>query len=184
MVNSRTVDGPICPNCRPLPILICSICGRTAPCTLSKLTGPPRCGGCDRRAAHCTVCGRLRGIHSGSTADAPVCGPCTTPDAELWLPCPTCGQAERLHAPGPCPRCTLKQRLHEFLATDTGAIPTNPRASSPLFCPISAPAADPSPTRPWTNSRKARSSNTSAASSWPPAPCRNGTSRWSDSNGT
>lgn len=121
MVNSRTAQGPICPNCRPLPALICSICGRTAPCTLSKLTGLPRCGGCDRRPAHCTICGRLRGIHSG-TADAPVCGPCTKPDAELWRPCPTCGQAERLHAPGPCPRCTLKQRLHDLLADDAGAI--------------------------------------------------------------
>ncbi|RPK53933.1 hypothetical protein [Streptomyces sp. ADI95-17] len=121
MVSCRTAEGPICPNCRPLPILLCSICGRTAPCTLSKLTGLPRCGGCDRRPAHCTVCGRLRGIHSG-TADAPVCGPCTTPDAGLWRPCPTCGQAERLHAPGPCPRCTLKQRLHEILADDTGSV--------------------------------------------------------------
>ncbi|MFG3240002.1 site-specific integrase [Streptomyces sp. NPDC048157] len=123
MVNSRTADGPICPNCRPLPVLLCSICGRTAPCMLSKLTGLPRCGGCDRRQGHCTVCGRMRGIHSG-TADAPVCGPCTTPDAELWRPCPTCGQAERLHAPGPCPRCTLKQRLHEILGDSTGSIPS------------------------------------------------------------
>jgi hypothetical protein len=121
MVSTRTAEGPICPNCRPLPILLCSICGRTAPCMLSKLTGLPRCGGCDRRPAHCTVCGRLRGIHSG-TADAPVCGPCTTPDVELWRPCPTCGQAERLHTPGPCPRCILKQRLHELLADDTGSI--------------------------------------------------------------
>lgn len=121
MVNSRTAEGPICPNCRPLPTLLCSICGHTAPCTLSKLTGLPRCGGCRQRQVHCTVCGRLRGIHSG-TADAPVCGPCTTPDAELWRPCPACGQAERLHAPGPCPRCTLKQRLHELLANDTGSI--------------------------------------------------------------
>ncbi|WP_406274962.1 site-specific integrase [Actinacidiphila glaucinigra] len=124
MVSNRTADGPICPNCRPLPILLCSICGRTAPCMLSKLTGLPRCGGCDRRQAHCTLCGRMRGIHSG-TADAPVCGPCTTPDAELWRPCPTCGQAERLHAPGPCPRCSLKQRLHELLADGSGSI--NPK---------------------------------------------------------
>ncbi|MEV8598771.1 site-specific integrase [Streptomyces griseoviridis] len=127
MVSCRTTDGPICPNCRPLPLLLCSICGRTAPCTLSKLTGLPRCGGCDRRPAHCTICGRLRGIHSGTT-DAPVCGPCTKPDAELWRPCPACGQAERLQAPGPCPHCTLKQRLHELLADDTGAIPTKLQA--------------------------------------------------------
>ncbi|MGW7574375.1 site-specific integrase [Streptomyces sp. NPDC054765] len=134
LVNSRTADGPICPNCRPLPVLLCSICGHTAPCTLSKLTSLPRCGGCDRRQAHCTVCGRLRGIHSG-TADAPVCGPCTTPDAELWCPCPTCGQAERLHAPGPCPRCTLKQRLYELLAGDTGSI-------SPKLQPLRDALAD------------------------------------------
>ena len=121
-VQNRTPDGPLCPNCCPLPILVCSICGRTAPGTHSRLTGLPRCGGCDRRQAHCTTCGRLRGIHSG-TAEAPVCGPCTTPDTELWRPCPTCGQAERLRSSGPCPRCTLKQRLHELLANGSGLIP-------------------------------------------------------------
>ncbi|MFD7163720.1 site-specific integrase [Streptomyces violascens] len=121
-VQTRTLDGPLCPNCCPLPILVCSICGRTAPGTHSRLTGLPRCGGCDQRQAHCTSCGRLRGIHSG-TADAPVCGPCTTPDAELWRPCPTCGQAERLRSSGPCPRCTLKQRLHELLANGPDSIP-------------------------------------------------------------
>ncbi|MFJ8314099.1 hypothetical protein [Streptomyces sp. NPDC094147] len=47
---------------------------------------------------------------SRRTADAPVRGHCTTPDAELRRPCPTCGQAERLHTPGPCPRRTLKRR--------------------------------------------------------------------------
>jgi hypothetical protein len=89
---------------------------------LSKLTGQPRCGRCDQRELHCTVCGRFRDIHSG-TADAPVCGPCTKPDAELWRPCPTCGEAERLTAPGPCRRCTLKQRLDDLLTDDTGTIP-------------------------------------------------------------
>ncbi|MEU2133562.1 site-specific integrase [Streptomyces sp. NPDC018352] len=62
-----------------------------------------------------------RGIHSG-TAEAPICGPCTAPDAELWRPCPTCGEAERLRSSGPCPRCTLKQRLHELLANGSGSI--------------------------------------------------------------
>ncbi|MFF1345956.1 hypothetical protein ACFVZJ_08140 [Streptomyces sp. NPDC058322] len=121
MVSIRTPKGPICPNCRPLPTLVCSICGRTAPCTLSKLTGQPRCGGCDRRQARCTICGRLRGIHSG-TADTPVCGPCTAPDAELWRPCPTCGAAERLRAAGSCPRCTWRQRLDELLTSASGSI--------------------------------------------------------------
>ncbi|MCX4640392.1 site-specific integrase [Streptomyces platensis] len=121
-VQNRTSDGPLCPNCCPLPVLVCSICGRTAPGTHSRLTGLPRCGGCDRRQARCASCGRLRGIHSG-TAEAPICGPCTTPDAELWRPCPTCGEAERLRSSGPCPRCTLKQRLHELLANGSGSTP-------------------------------------------------------------
>ncbi|MFD7537555.1 site-specific integrase [Streptomyces sp. NPDC059819] len=119
MVSTRTPDGPIC---RPLPALVCSICGLTAPCMLSKLTGQPRCGRCDQREVHCTVCGRFRDIHPG-TVDAPVCGPCTKPDAELWRPCPTCGEAERLTTPGPCRRCTLKQRLDDLLTDDTGAVP-------------------------------------------------------------
>ncbi|MCX4853774.1 site-specific integrase [Streptomyces canus] len=121
-VQTRTPEGPQCPNCCPLPTVVCSICGRTAPGMLSTLTGLPRCRGCFQRQARCTACGRVRGVHSG-TVDAPVCGPCTKPDAELWQPCPTCGQAERLRAPGPCRRCTLRQRLHELLADGTGAIP-------------------------------------------------------------
>jgi RimJ/RimL family protein N-acetyltransferase len=122
MVSTRTPGGSICPNCRPLPTLGCSVCGRMAPCMLSKSTGQPRCGRCDQREVHCTVCGRFRDIHSG-TVDAPVCGPCTKPDAELWRPCPTCGETERLTAPGPCRRCTLKQRLDELLTDDTGTVP-------------------------------------------------------------
>jgi len=88
---------------------------------------PAPCGGCDKRRGQCSVCGRMRVIHSG-TADASVCGPRTTPDAVLRRPCPTCGQAERLHALGSCPRCTLKQRLHELLADDSGS--DNPKLRS------------------------------------------------------
>jgi hypothetical protein len=40
-VQSRTPNGPLCPNCCPLPVLVCSICGRTAPGTHSRLTGLP-----------------------------------------------------------------------------------------------------------------------------------------------
>ncbi|MFJ2258600.1 hypothetical protein ACIOKD_09635 [Streptomyces sp. NPDC087844] len=203
-VQNRTSDGPLCPNCCPLPILVCSICGRTAPGTHSRLTGLPRCGGCDRRQAHCTSCGRLRGIHSG-TAEAPVCGPCTAPDTELWRPCPTCGQAERLRSSGPCPRCTLKQRLHELLANGSGFIPPRLHALHDALAGtertatalrwlsggiVSTVLSDlgsgrrPSLTRPWTSSPKARSSSTSAASWSPPQSCPSGTSRWSASNGT
>ncbi|MFF3518507.1 hypothetical protein [Streptomyces sp. NPDC002573] len=70
-----------------------------------------------------TIAHNLTVIHGFYAFHAPVCGPCTKPDAELWHPCPTCGQAERLRSPGPCRRCTLKQRLHELLADDSGSIP-------------------------------------------------------------
>ncbi|UQA91114.1 site-specific integrase [Streptomyces halobius] len=127
LVNTRTPDGPICPTCRPLPTLVCSICGRTAPCTLSRLTDRPRCGACDQREARCTGCGSFRRVHSG-TPQEPVCGPCTKPDAELWRPCPVCGQAERLRAPGPCRRCVLKHRLDELLVGPSGAVAPKLRA--------------------------------------------------------
>lgn len=71
---------------------------------------------------NCTVYGRFRDIRSGTT-DAPVSRPCTKPDAELWRPCPGCGEAERLTVPGPCRRCRLKQRLDDLLTDDAGAVP-------------------------------------------------------------
>ncbi|MEE1805341.1 site-specific integrase, partial [Streptomyces sp. BE133] len=120
-VSVRTSNGPVCPSCRPLPTLVCSICGRTAPCALSQLTEQPRCGACHQRQARCSICGSFRGIHSGS-AEAPVCGPCTKPDVELWRPCPTCGQADRLRAPGPCRRCLLNHRLGELLTGPSGVV--------------------------------------------------------------
>ena len=117
----RTSSGPVCPNCRSLPTLVCSICGRTAPCTLSRLTDQPRCGACDQREARCSTCGAFRRIHSGTSRE-PVCGPCTKPDTELWRPCPTCGQTDRLRTPGPCRRCLLNHRLGELLTSPSGTI--------------------------------------------------------------
>ncbi|MFE7778484.1 site-specific integrase [Streptomyces sp. NPDC057445] len=113
---------PACPRCRRVVRIDKPLGGQRVcrNCTA-------KCGGCDKRQAQCVVCGRLRGIHSG-TPDAPICGPCTAPDAELWRPCPTCGEAERLQAPGPCPRCILKQRLDELLTNDSGAISPKLRA--------------------------------------------------------
>ena len=42
-VSTRTPEGPVCATCNPPGILTCSSCGRIAPCTVSKITGQPRC---------------------------------------------------------------------------------------------------------------------------------------------
>jgi hypothetical protein len=44
-VSVRTPHGPLCPSCRPVTTLTCSICARTAPGVISKLTGQPCCHG-------------------------------------------------------------------------------------------------------------------------------------------
>ena len=40
-VERRTADGPLCSRCPSLPVLSCSVCGRTAPCGISRATGKP-----------------------------------------------------------------------------------------------------------------------------------------------
>ena len=60
-----------------------------------------------------------------------VCGPCTTPDAELWRACPVCGQAEWLRTAGPCRRCVLKHRLDALLAGPSGAVAPRLTAARP-----------------------------------------------------
>ena len=56
-VSVRTDDGPLCPSCRPTATMICSICDRSAPAVISKLTGKPCCHACLQRRARCTGCG-------------------------------------------------------------------------------------------------------------------------------
>jgi hypothetical protein len=119
-VAVRTPDGPLCENCRPVPTMTCSICGRRAPCWISKTTGEPWCRACKQRWARCTGCGQVQLVRGG-TADEPLCATCTRPDPSFWRSCPTCGHNAQLRS-GPCPRCTVRRRLHELLRDEAGEI--------------------------------------------------------------
>jgi integrase len=116
-VNTRTPQGPVCATCIPKKTSVCSGCGRTVPCTLSKTTGQPRCGACARCWAQCSHCGQRAAVRAG-TREVPLCASCTVPDPGFWKTCPGCGTSGRLIA-GACGRCHLHQRLDELL-TDTG----------------------------------------------------------------
>ncbi len=119
-VSVRTSAGPLCPNCRPLPTLTCAICGRDAPCEISRATGRPWCGACRQRWARCTRCGQTQPIRGG-TRDEPLCSPCTRPEPGFWRQCPTCGRADRLRD-GQCARCVLDGRLRHLLAGPGGVV--------------------------------------------------------------
>ncbi len=116
-VNSRTPQGPLCATCVPKKTALCSVCGRTTPCTIAKTTGQPQCGACARRWADCSRCGQRAPVRGG-THEAPLCASCTVPDRDFWKTCPGCGTSGRLSA-GACSRCHLHQRL-DGLLTDTG----------------------------------------------------------------
>jgi hypothetical protein len=119
-VSVRSPDGALCPNCRPVKRMTCSICGRTAACEMSKATGQPWCRACSQRWARCASCGQVKPVKSGSL-DEPLCATCTHPDPSFWKTCPTCGEAAQLHS-GPCSRCVLTQRLRDLLSDDTGNV--------------------------------------------------------------
>ena len=118
-VSVRTPAGPLCPSCRPIATVTCSICGRTAPGSISKLTGQACCHACLQRRARCSGCGSVRLVRSG-TRTQPLCGSCTRPDAQ-WHACPGCGE-HTLHRSSRCARCTLQRRLGELLRDDAGQI--------------------------------------------------------------
>lgn len=118
-VSVRTADGPLCPSCRPLPTLTCSICARTAPGAISELTGRACCHACTKRRARCVGCGNIRLVRSG-TRTQPLCGSCTRPDT-VWHACPGCGQHTQ-HRSRRCARCALRRRLGELLSDDAGQI--------------------------------------------------------------
>jgi hypothetical protein len=119
-VSTRTPEGPVCATCNPPDILNCSSCGRTVPCTVSKITGQPRCGACARSRARCSRCGQLAPARAG-TRDAPLCGDCAVPGPGLLKTCPGCGSPGRLIA-GACRRCNLLQRLDELIADSAGNV--------------------------------------------------------------
>jgi len=117
-VDTRTLHGALCSSCRPLPTLVCSICGTSAPCGVSRLTGRPWCVTCQQRRARCTGCGHLKPIWSG-TPDEPFCNTCTTP--AYRRDCRVCATTEPIRT-GQCPDCRLDRRLRELLAGPDGVI--------------------------------------------------------------
>jgi len=119
-VSVRTPDGPLCPACRPVKTVTCSICGRYAPGVISTATGQPWCTACKQRWARCTGCGEVRPVRSG-TLDAPLCATCTRTDPGFWRACPRCGQPGRIHT-GRCARCALVQRLRDLLGDEHGQV--------------------------------------------------------------
>jgi hypothetical protein len=100
--------------------MTCSICGRKAPCAISRATGKPWCRACKQRWARCARCGTTAPVRGG-TADAPLCSACTVPGAEFWRTCPGCGQEGRIHL-GQCRTCRLREQLRDLLAGPDGTI--------------------------------------------------------------
>jgi hypothetical protein len=119
-VIARTPDGPLCGTCRPWEIMDCSICGRHAPCAISKATGKPWCRACKQRWARCDRCGTTAPVRGG-TASAPLCSACAVPGAEFWRTCPGCGQEGRIVL-GQCRTCRLREELRDLLAGPDGTI--------------------------------------------------------------
>lgn len=118
-VSVRTADGPLCSTCCPTKTMVCSICARSAPAVISKLTGQPWCRTCRQRRARCTGCGNIR-LTRGGTMTEPLCATCTRPDA-LWHVCDGCGAQTQLRLRR-CARCALRQRLVELLSDDSGHV--------------------------------------------------------------
>lgn len=119
-VSVRTLQGPVCPTCRPWKAMTCTICGRHGPALISKATSQPWCRACKQRWASCVGCGQLAPVRGG-TLDEPLCATCTRPDPSFWRGCTDCGQPGRIHA-GRCARCRLKRRVRDLLGDDDGNI--------------------------------------------------------------
>jgi hypothetical protein len=119
-VSVRTPDGPLCPTCRPVETRICSICARSAPGEISKLTGKPWCHACRQRRTRCVGCGHVRPVRGGTLTD-PLCATCTRPDAFIWHTCRGCGERTQNRSRR-CARCSLQRRLHQLLRDDTDNI--------------------------------------------------------------
>jgi hypothetical protein len=126
VVSVRTSGGPLCPACRPAKTMVCSICARSAPAEISKITGEPWCHACQKRRARCAGCGNVRPVRAGTTA-RPFCAACARPDPSFWHACPGCGELTQ-HLSRRCGRCSLRQRLDDLLRDDSGAIDPRLRA--------------------------------------------------------
>jgi hypothetical protein len=134
----RTADGPLCETCRPWQVLTCHICGKQAPCQVSRATGKPWCRACKKRWARCAGCGQTRPVRGGSR-DQPLCSACTLPGPGLWRSCPGCGQPGRMQA-GRCARCTVQQRLRDLLGDEHGQIPAGLQGIYQALAAVKRPA--------------------------------------------
>lgn len=101
-------------------MVICSICGRSAPCEISQATSRPWCKACQKRWARCAGCSLIKPIRGGTLAQ-PLCATCLRPDPSFWRCCPACGEQRQLSTQS-CSRCNLRQRLRALLAPDTGDV--------------------------------------------------------------
>ncbi|MFI2207907.1 site-specific integrase [Streptomyces sp. NPDC020192] len=119
-VAVRLADGVRCQNCRPKETRECGICGRTAPCEISRATGQPWCERCQQRWASCSSCGTVAQARSGTWKE-PLCAKCTNPDPDFWGRCPVCETTWQLST-RPCQRCVLDQKVRSLLGDSTGAI--------------------------------------------------------------
>jgi hypothetical protein len=113
-VGTRTAEGPVCGSCSPRQVMTCTVCGRPAPCMISKVTGQPWCTACAASWATCSQCGNLAPVKAG-TRDQPLCAGCAAPGASLWRACPGCGTPGRILA-GACRRCHLRDEVGHLLA--------------------------------------------------------------------
>ena len=113
-VDTRIPEGPVCGSCNPRQVLTCTVCGRTVPCMISKVTGKPWCAACASSWATCSRCGNLAPA-KGGTRDQPLCADCAAPDASFWKACPGCGTPGRILA-GACRRCHLRDQVDHLLA--------------------------------------------------------------------
>ncbi|WP_344597620.1 site-specific integrase [Streptomyces violaceusniger] len=119
-VAVRLADGVRCSNCRPKETRECGICGRTAPCEISRATGQPWCERCQQRWVSCSGCATVAQARSG-TWEEPLCTKCTNPDPAFWGRCPVCETTWQLST-RPCQRCVLDKKVRDLLSDSTGAI--------------------------------------------------------------
>lgn len=119
-VAARGEDGPRCEACLPKTVATCSVCGRSAPCRISTVTGRPWCHACAHSWATCSRCGRLARLRAGTRAE-PICAACTDQDPTTWKTCPSCGATGRLITRR-CDRCRLRDRLDTLFADADGHV--------------------------------------------------------------
>lgn len=121
-VSTRAPGGPVCPACVPRKTLPCTVCGKTKPGMISKITGQPWCSACAKSQAPCSQCGQAARIRAG-TRQEPLCGSCAAPGIKRKT-CQACGAGGRLIS-GACRRCHLHSLLHELLASPTASLPAD-----------------------------------------------------------